>query len=91
MIQLINTILSVCICLKDPKTSYCLGMERLPSHCKEQFFGQYRDHFSGLYNIKNAINFAVRASLALDFEHNLNVSFQIPKRENYSEFLQFFS
>ena len=45
IIQLINTMISVCICFNNDKTSYYLGMERLSSHCEEQFFGQYRDHF----------------------------------------------
>ena len=83
IIQLINTMLSVYICLNDPKTSFCLGMERLSSHCEDQFFGQYRDHFCGFDEIQTAINYAVRVALALDYEHDLNLSFQIPKGENY--------
>lgn len=58
-------------------------MERYTSHPEEQYFGRYRDHVISFNILANAFSYAIRASLALDFEHDLNVSFMIPKRENF--------
>lgn len=83
MISLINTMVVICRGLKTPKLYFCLGIERYSSHPDEQFFGRYRDKFIGFNIIQNAFRYAVRASLALDFEHDLNVCFTIPKRSNF--------
>ena len=83
IISLINTMLAICIGFKSFKTYFCLGMERYSSHPDEQFFGRYRDKFIGFNTLQNAFRYAVRASLALDFENDLNVNFTIPKRENF--------
>ena len=58
-------------------------MERYSLHPEEEFFGRYRDQFIRFNTILNALNYAVRASLSLGFEHDLNVTFLIPKKENF--------
>ena len=81
--QLMNTLIGLCIILKNPHLVYYFGFERYSSHPAEQSFGRYRNHFIGFATPDTAFNFAVRSSLALDFEHDLNVTFKIPKRENF--------
>lgn len=38
----------------------------------------------GNYTPKNAFRYAVRTTIALDFENDLGISFSIPQRENYA-------
>lgn len=83
IISLINTMISICINFETSQTYYCLGLERESSHPDEQFFGRYRDKIIGYNVLKNAFSYAFRASLALDFEHDLHVRFTIPKRDNF--------
>ena len=82
--KLINTIVGIGIILDDPFASFELGLERISSRPEEQFFGRYRTHFFGNYSPKSAFRYAVRTSMALDFEKDLCISFSIPKRENYA-------
>ena len=72
------------IILNDPELNFHFGSERSTSHPDENYFGQYRTHFFGNYRLLTAFRFAVRSSLALDFQNDLGVSFQIPKRSNVS-------
>lgn len=84
LIKLINTQVAFTTILSDPKLRFHLGTERETSHPDESFFGQYRMHFIGNNQLKNAFRFAVRSSLAQDFQNDLDVQFQIPKKENVS-------
>lgn len=84
LMKLINTVIGVAQVLRNPETSFYIGMERLSSHPEEQFFGNYRNHFNGHYIPKNALRYAVRSSLALDYANDLSIYFRIDKRENYA-------
>ena len=81
---MINTQIAITTILTDPKLRFHLGFERETSHPDESFFGQYRTHFFGDNQLMNAFRFAVRSSLAQDFQNCLGVSFQNPKKENIS-------
>lgn len=84
IIKLINTTIALSTILSKNKTSFCLGLERISSYPEEEYFGNYRTHFNGFYTVQNAFRFAVRSSLALDFQSDLNIEFPISKRENFA-------
>ncbi|KAK8885677.1 hypothetical protein M9Y10_041129 [Tritrichomonas musculus] len=84
IIKLINTTIAISTILNKPETSFGLGLDRISSYPNEEFFGNYRTHFSGYYTPQNAFRYAVRSSLAMDFQSNLKVEFQISKRENFA-------
>ncbi|KAK8845208.1 hypothetical protein M9Y10_021392 [Tritrichomonas musculus] len=68
---------------ENDANTYYLGLERLSSHCVEQYFGQYRNHYLGKYQIKNAFRFAVKAAISIEFQSNVGVDFTIYCRDNY--------
>ena len=83
LIKLINTTVAISSTLNKKETCFCLGLNRLSSTPEEQFFGNYRSHINGNYTPKNSFRYAVRSSLALDYQSDLSISFPISKRENY--------
>ena len=84
IIKLSNTLISLCICLRNEVFCNHFGLERLSSHPVENFFGQFRNHYCGQYKTNFAFSFAVRAAISLEFESKLSVIFTIPKRENFA-------
>ena len=83
-IKLINTIICLLIILDDPELNFHFASERSTSHPDETFFWQYRTHFIGNYTLLTAFRFAVRSTLSLEYQNDLGVCFQIPKRDNFS-------
>lgn len=61
-----------------------LGLEHLSPHRAEQFFGQFRTHFTGNYDARYAFHFAICAAISLEFQSHFGIFFfTVLKRENY--------
>lgn len=82
--KLLNTMISVCHCLRNKDFATFLGLERITSHLVEQFFGNYRSHFFGNYQYKTAFRYVIRTIMSTEFQNDLGTSFAIPTRDNYS-------
>lgn len=84
IIQMINTTICLISIFTDPELSFLFGTERVTSHIEEEYFGEYRDHFIGYSTPQNALRFAVKETIALDLERDLDVNFSKSKSDNYS-------